>query len=468
MSDPVDTYLNTVIQSQVPQSLEAEEAVIGSVLVNPSVYVRIAMFLKPTDFYYLKLSYIWQAFGNLLKRNEPIDYLTVIQELKTTGWLNEVGGPAEITRLATQTPTAVHAEVYGKLVERASVRRSLLNMTDLIRGYALDTRIDLNEVINQSQSQFLQVLGRVVESRGQFIGQGMKELLDEMEHTAAHPQQIVGIPTGYIQLDELLGGIEKQDLIIVAGRPGAGKSAFCGCVALNIAKAGYKVGVFPNEMRTKEFNRRILAVESGINSRRARRAGGLSQREWATILSASARIHELPIYIDDFRSTPTEIKAKAKALKSGNGLDVLLIDGLYRMPADSGAAKPYERFSEVAEAIKNLSRDLDIPVVATHQLNRENEKRQDKHPILSDLSGSGRIEQEADQVWFIHRPVMYDEATEFPNQAKLIVAKNRDGATGAISLFFERSLTKFMDASVRQVSLREKIQGKSIPEYEED
>lgn len=451
--------IKMLTEIDVPHSLEAEEAVIGAVLINPSAFIPIASFLKSADFYYLKLAYIWGAFERLTKRSDPIDYMTVIQELKAMGWLDEVGGPPEITRLVTQTPTSIHAEVYGHLVEKDSIRRNLLNMTDQIRGYALNTEIELTEVIDQSQSRFLEVLGRVIESRGEFIGTGIEQLLTEMESAATHPQHLVGIPTAYKALDELLGGVEKQDLIVLAARPGAGKSALCGCLALNMAKMGYKVGFFPNEMSKTEFYRRALAVETGIDSRLAKR-GVLTQTQWKTTYETAAQIHDLPIYIDDKRYTPMQLQMKGKALQSNGALDVMLVDGLYRMPADSGADKRVDRFSELAEAMKNLSKDLDIPVIVTHQLSRECEKRQDKRPILSDLAESGRIEQEADQVWFIYRDVMYNDATEFPNQADIIVAKNRDGATGTIALYFEKTLTRFVDGNVRRVSLLDEMKEK--------
>lgn len=465
---PIDRHLQTVLSADIPHSLEAEEAVLGAVLVNPSAFTRIALFLKAEDFYFLKCAYIWQAFNNLVKRNDPIDYLTVVQELKTLGWLDECGGQPYLTKLVTETPTSIHAEVYGHMVERAATRRNLLAATDRIREYALNDNLDVNEVIRQSQDDFLKVLTRTVQTRGIFLNRGLDELLSDMERTANDPHYTPGIPTGYKHLDDMLGGLDKQDLTILAARPGTGKSALLICMALNMAKAGFKVGLYPNEMSRLEIIRRIVAIETGVNSQQMRRSRQLSSPQWAAIYEQSGRVYDLPLFIDDAILTPGGLRISAKWLKSIGSLDVILFDGIYSASADSGVTREYERLSEIAQSLKDLSRELDIPIVATHQLNRDFKNRQDKHPVLSDLKGSGKLEDIADMVWFLYRDALFNPATEFPNQAELIVAKNRDGATGAISLFFERSLTKFMDASVRQVSLREKIQGKSIPEYEED
>lgn len=460
MSDHIDTYLQTLVNQDVPYSQEAEEAVIGAVLINPSAFIQVAVFLKSTDFYFLKNAYIWRSFENLAKRGDPIDYLTVVDEIKNMGWLNEMGGAPFITHLVNNTPTSIHAAVYGHLVERAAVRREILTASDAIRGLALNTNETLDTIINQAQRQLLQAIGRVVESRGEFADEGVKSLLDDIEAQSNDPAHVVGIPSGYTDLDIMIGGFEKQDFVILAGRPGMGKSALVGCLALNMAKAGYHVGVFPNEMSTNELKRRLLSVETGINSQRIKHARSLSNAEWERIYQASDRIRGLPIYFDDARVTPSQLHAKCLWLKKTWKLDCVLVDGLYRMPANSGETDRYKRFSEIAEDMKNMTRDLDMPVIVTHQISRACEQRQDKRPVLSDLSDSGRIEQEMDLGLFLYRDVVYNEATEMPNLAEIIVSKNRDGSTGTVTAYFEKSLTRFVNAKVTQVSLREQIQQK--------
>jgi replicative DNA helicase len=438
-----------------PMSIEAEEALIGAVLINPSAFRILAATVHPEDFYILRHSYIWQAFERQSQQDKAIDYLTTCVELQKMGQIDAIGGPAYLTELGNKTPTSMHGPVYAGMVKQAATRRRLLQATDQIRALALDEQLQLNEVMGQAQSLFLDVSSRVVEDRGCSMKTAMNDLLDVIESQAKTHTSLVGIPSGLTDLDDLMQGFQAQDLIILAGRPGAGKSALILNIALNAARAGHKVGLFLNEMSRQEACYRWLAMDSGVNSNKLKRAASLTAAHWDRMTHAIGKFSDLPIWIEDYPLKPLEMAAKCQWLKRTTGLDLVLFDGMYKQHADSGDLEDYKRYSQVAEANKTLAKMLDVPVVATHQLNRDLEDRKDKRPQLSDLRGSGRIEEEADVVMFLYRDAMYNDNTEFPNQADIIVAKNRDGSTGTVPTYFEKTLTKFMNTATTRVDLED-------------
>jgi replicative DNA helicase len=434
-------------------SIEAEEALIGAVLINPSAFRILAATVRPEDFYILRHSYIWQAFEHQSQQDKAIDYLTTCVELQKMGQIDAIGGPAYLTELSCKTPTSMHGEVYAGLVKQSATRRRLLQATDQIRALALDEALQMSEVMGQAQSLFLDVSSQVTENRGENVKSAMNDLLDSIEGQTKNHDSLIGIPSGLTDLDDLSQGFQAQDLIVLAGRPGAGKSALILNIALNAARAGHKVGLFLNEMSTREACYRWVAIDSGINSNKLKRAASLTAAQWQDMTHAIGRFSELPIWIEDYPLKPLEMAAKCQWLKRTRGLDLVLFDGMYKQHADSGDLEDYKRYSQVAEANKTLAKMLDVPVIATHQLNRDLEDRKDKRPQLSDLRGSGRIEEEADVVMFLYRDAMYNDNTEFPNQADIIIAKNRDGSTGTVPTYFEKTLTKFMNAAATRVDL---------------
>jgi replicative DNA helicase len=437
-----------------PYSEEAEEAVIGAVLINPDSYLTVASFLKHDDFYLLRHQYVWQALQRLSDRDEPVDYLTLLQELRDMGWLDEIGGAPYITRLINNTPTSIHAEFYGRIVERTAIRRRLLVAADEIKALAVNEQLDIENVVTESERRLFNVTDRQLKREFIPLRDAVGEYFDQIEHLMQNPQITLGVPSGFKDLDELLGGFQRSDLIIFAGRPGMGKTSYLLSSAVNSARLGARIAIFTMEMGADQLVQRMISMETGINSHQLR-LGRLSQQEYARFVEAAGRISRFQIFIDDTPAlNPLQMRTKCRRLQHEHGLDMVVVDYVQLMNA--GGTYENNRVQEVSyisRAMKELARELNVPILSAAQLSRAVEQRQDKRPLLSDLRESGSLEQDADIVMFLYRDVVYNDATEFPNQADIIVAKHRNGATGTISLYFDNSLTKFLDGAVRRIDL---------------
>jgi replicative DNA helicase len=439
---------------QAPYSQEAEEAVLGAVMVNPDAFLGLASFLKAEDFYILRHAYIWEALTRISERNERVDSLTVQEELHALGRLNDIGGPAYLLQLINNTPTSVHAEVYGRLVERAAIRRRLLAAADEIKALAIQEDLPIEKVTSESESRLFRVTERNLRRDLVPMREAISEYFDRIEHLMQHPDEPMGLPSGFRDVDELLGGLQRSDLLIFAGRPGMGKTSFLLSVALNTANIGARVGIFTMEMGSEQIVQRFVSMETGINTQRLR-TGHLNQQEWSRFVQATGRLANLRIFIDDTPAlTPLQMRAKCRRLIHEYGLDLVIADYLQLMNSGGGYENNrVQEISYISRSLKELARELNVPVFAAAQLSRAVEQRQDKRPVLSDLRESGSIEQDADIVAFLYRDAVYNEATEFPNRADIIVAKHRNGPTGTISLHFEKSLTKFADARTQTIDL---------------
>ena len=442
-------------QLQTPVSLEAEQALLGAILLDPKAFLNIASFLTGDDFYLKRHEYIWTALSRLQERDDAIDYVTLSRELEDMSVLEEIGGPAYLTGLVNNTPSSVHAEVYGRLVERASIRRKMLVATDEIRKLALDEELPIDKVISESEQALFSVSSSQIKREFVPIWEAVSEYYDEMEKLLAAGQGMVGLPTGFKALDGLLGGFQKSDLIVFAGRPGMGKTSWLLTVALSIARRGARVALFTMEMGVEQMVQRLISMETGIKIQQLRTAS-ISAREHTRFTEAIGRIANLPLFIDDTPSiTPVEMRTKCRRLQHEYGLDVVMVDYMQLMSA--GRAYENNRVQEISyisRALKELARELNITMLSTAQLSRAVEQRQDKRPQLSDLRESGSIEQDADAVMFLYRDEVYNpETTEFPNQADVLLSKHRHGPTGVIQLYFEKSITKFMDVNMQRVDL---------------
>ena len=442
-------------QLQAPVSLEAEQALLGAILLDPKAFLNIDSFLTGEDFYLKRHEYIWEALNRLQARDDAIDYVTLSRELEDMSVLEEIGGPAYLTGLVNNTPSSVHAEVYGRLVERASIRRKMLVATDEIRKLALDEELPIDKVISESEQALFSVSSSQIKREFVPIWEAVSEYYDEMEKLLAAGQGMVGLPTGFKALDGLLGGFQKSDLIVFAGRPGMGKTSWLLTVALNVARRGARVALFTMEMGVEQMVQRLISMETGIKIQQLRTAD-ISAREHTRFTEAIGRIANLPLFIDDTPSiTPVEMRTKCRRLQHEYGLDVVMVDYMQLMSA--GRAYENNRVQEISyisRALKELARELNITMLSTAQLSRAVEQRQDKRPQLSDLRESGSIEQDADAVMFLYRDEVYNpETTEFPNQADVLLSKHRHGPTGVIQLYFEKSITKFMDVNMQRVDL---------------
>lgn len=442
------------IAIQPPHSVEAEEAVLGSILINPEVLYDVAAFLKGEDFYIVKNGWVWDAILTVHDRNEQIDYLTIVEELRERGQLEEIGGSAYITYLINHTPSTIYAETYGRIVERMALRRRLLTAASEIARLAHEQDAEITDVIDRSESALFAVTERRLRTEIVPLRNALNDYYDRVEHLYNQQIESLGVPTGFTDLDALLGGLQKSDLLIVAGRPGMGKTSWLLSAALNAARAGARVAIFSMEMSNEQIVQRLVSSETGISTHHLR-LGQLDEREWGLFVNATGNLGKLRVYLDDTPAlTPLQLRAKCRRLYSEYGLDLIMVDYLQLMTA--GTARNENRVQEISfisRNLKQLAREINVPLLAAAQLSRAVEQRQDKRPQLSDLRESGSIEQDADVVMFIYRDEVYNENTERPNQADVIIAKHRNGPTGAISLFFRKELTQFANLSKTGVDL---------------
>ncbi len=434
-------------QLQAPMSLEAEQALLGSILLDSQAFLSVASFLTAEDFFIERHEHIWLAFSRLQERNEAIDYVTISRELQDMGKLDEIGGQAYLTRLVNNTPTAMHAEVYGEMVARTSTRRKMLAAADSIRQTALDEELPIDKVIDQAEQALFSVSGNLTKREFVPIEVAASDYYDELEKLLEMGVGTIGMPTGFNDLDGLLGGFQKSDLIVFAGRPGMGKTSWILSVALNVARRGRRVAIFTMEMGVEQMVQRLISMETGINVGQLRQAD-ISAREHTRLTEAIGRISNLPIFIDDTPSiSPVEMRTKCRRLQHEYGLDIVMVDYMQLMSA--GRAYENNRVQEISyisRSLKELARELNVTVLSTAQLSRAVEQRQDKRPQLSDLRESGTIEQDADAVLFLYRDEVYNpETSEFPNQADVLLSKHRHGPIGSVQLYFEKSYTRFKD-----------------------
>ena len=438
----------------VPHSREAEEAVIGSVLINPDSYYDVAQFLRADDFYIHRHRWIWETFTRLHERRTPIDFLTVTEELEQLGQMTEVGGPAYITALISNVPSSLHAEAYGRIVEQASVRRKMLEAANQIAKLAYQEDITVDMVMDDAEKAVFGVSERRVTRDLQPIQQVLSEYYDRIDQLSQRGEDFFGVPTGFTDLDRLLGGLQASDFIIIAGRPGTGKTAFMLSAAKNAAQIHKKhVAIFSLEMSNEQLVQRLISQETGIDSHRLR-TGKLNEDEWPIFTHSIEVLSDTRIFLDDTPSlTPLQLRAKCRRLHLEYELDLILVDYLQLMTSGSRSENRVQEVSYISRNMKVLARELNVPVLAAAQLSRAVEQRTDKEPQLSDLRESGSLEQDADIVMFIHRPEMYEKDTLKQHLAQIKIAKHRNGPVGMVELVFRDNLAKFENAATRRVDL---------------
>jgi replicative DNA helicase len=442
------------IDRMPPHSVEAEEAVLGSILIDPEAIYRVSGFLKAEDFYIVKNQWVFEACLGLHERREPIDFVTLTREFEAREQLDELGGPAYISHLINVVPTAIHAEGYGRIVERTALRRRLLNAASEIAQLAYEESDEIDQTIDQAEQALFGVSQRRISRDMVPIAEAIRQYYDRIEYLYEHRGEPLGIPTGFVDLDKMLGGLQRSDLIIVAARPGVGKTSLMLNVALNAARRFHqRVAVFSLEMSNEQIVQRLVSAETGIDSQRLR-LGDLHEDEWPLFVQATSALSDTLIFVDDTPSiSALQLRTKARRLHAEHGLDLIVIDYLQLMSGDTRTENRVQEISYLSRALKGLARELNVPVLVASQLSRAVEQRSDKRPVLSDLRESGSIEQDADIVTFIYRDDVYDEDSERKNVAELIVAKHRNGPTGTVELFFQRNLTQFRNALKRDVAL---------------
>ena len=435
-----------------PHNLEAEASVLGSLMLDRNAIVRVADFLRPDDFYMDQHGQVYRASLNLFERSEPIDLLTLSAELERMRVLERVGGQAFLAELESGVPTAANAEYYGRLVEEDATKRRLIGAGARITAFGFDESTPANQALDASEQVIFNIAeGRITQDLVP-LKDVLKETWDQIEQIHKDQSVISGVPSGFNDLDAKTGGFQKSDLIIVAARPGVGKTS----LALNIAQHAsiqYKtpVAIFSLEMSEQQLVTRLLCSEAAVDSWRLRN-GLLKDAEWPRIAQAMGALSEAPIFIDDSPNLSVmEMRTKARRLKLASNLGLIIVDYLQLMQGRNQENRVQE-VSDISRSLKGLARELQIPIIACSQLSREPEKRIDHRPQLADLRESGTLEQDSDLVLFIYRERFYNDnlADDKRNIAEIIIAKHRNGPTGKLDLLFVDEQTKFVNLDRRR------------------
>lgn len=426
-----------------PSNVDAEQAVIGSLLVDRDALNKINGWLQPDDFFRDSHRFIYQAMLELSQRSQPSDIVTITDELERRDQLSPVGGVAYIHSLATVVPTAIHVEYYGRIVQRTSLKRRLISVAGRIASIGYDDALEVEEAFNQSEQMLFELVQRRVATDFVPIADVLSDYFENLEAILANAGQMVGLPSGFSKLDQLLGGFQKSDLIILAARPGIGKTAFALNIADHVAEAtGKGLGIFNLEMSAEQLVQRMIACRAGVNLQHLR-TGNLPDWEHSRVIDAISKLSQLPIYFDDSGDVSvTELRSKSRRLVAEKGVSMIIVDYLQLMHGSVTRARDnrVQEVSEITRQLKAMARELEVPVLAISQLSRAIESRSDQKPHLSDLRESGSIEQDADIVMFISRDRESDE-----NRADVIVEKHRNGPTGDIALQFFGAYQQFAD-----------------------
>lgn len=444
-----DQYTNTnpdLIPGQL-YDREMEEALIGAVIINPDVFLDVASILNPEDFYLNRHQWIWEAFRYLFSTAQSFDLLTIKQELEARSHLEDVGGMEYLVGLANQVPSSLHAESYARNINALAIRRRLLASANEIaklayrKDYTVETVIDQSEqaIFGVSQDRYKHDLVPLKDIVGSYI--------DRMSEASLHADETSGLETGLVSVDKVLDGMQKSDFIIVAGRPGMGKTGFLIGVMKHVGLyLKRNVAMFSLEMSAEQLLQRLLAQETEIDSQKLRSAK-MTDREMETTMHALSILNDAHIYIDDTPAiTPLQMRTKCRRLQMEEGLDLVIVDYLQLMSAEVRTENRVQEVSYISRYLKVLARELKVPVLAAAQLSRAVEQRQDKQPVLSDLRESGSLEQDADVVMFLNRPDQMNEDSPLHNIAKLAIAKHRNGPTNSgIDLVFLEKLAMFRD-----------------------
>lgn len=426
-----------------PQNIEAERSLLGAILIDKEAIIKIAEIVNPDSFYEPNHGIIYEACQKLFSNGRPIDVLTLTNELKKTDNLTRVGGSAYITELVSLVPTAANIEEYAHIIKENSLRRKLITLGASIGELAFNGEKEIEELMDDAEKRLFDITEDSVERDFVHVAKLLEETYTRAESLSQNPDKIRGIPTGFHSLDNILGGFQNSDLVILAARPSVGKTSLSLDLARHAAtKEKRKVGFFSLEMSSMQLMDRLLAMQVGVGLWDLR-MGKLADESFGQLAEAMGVLSESGLYIDD---TPglniMEIRTKARRLKAESGLDMLFIDYLQLIEGRNKESRTQE-VSEISRFLKSLARELNIPVIALSQLSRAVEQRTDRIPQLSDLRESGSIEQDADIVMFIHREELYNPETERKGLADIVIAKHRNGPIGIVEVYFVREQARF-------------------------
>jgi replicative DNA helicase len=434
-----------------PQNIEAEQAVLGAIFLEPSSLTVTSEVLIPEDFYRSSHQKIFNVMLKLNDEGKAVDLITVTEELAATKNLEEVGGVSYLSELAGSVPTAANVEYYARIVEEKSLLRRLIRTATNIAQEGYSREDEVEELLGEAEKTIMEVAQRKNSGAFQNIKDVLVSTYDNIEVLTTRTGDVTGIPTGFAELDRMTAGFQRNDLIIVGARPSVGKTAFALNIAQNVAtKTEENVAIFSLEMGAEQLVMRMLCAEGNINAQNLR-TGSLTDEDWRKLTMAMGSLSNAGIYIDDTPGVRIgEIRSKCRRLKQEHGLGMILIDYLQLIQGDgrSGDNRQQE-VSEISRSLKALARELKVPVIALSQLSRGVEQRQDKRPMMSDIRESGSIEQDADIVAFLYRDDYYDKESENKNIIEIIIAKQRNGPVGTVSLAFVKEYNKFVNLERR-------------------
>lgn len=443
---PKDALFNRV----PPQSLEAERAVLGSIMLDNDCIGRVIELLDEQCFYRTSNQKIYSAVLTLFEKNEPVDLITLSEELKRSKLLDDVGGAYYLTELAETVPSAANVEYHAQIVLERYLLRQLITESAGIAQDCFESDENVFDLLDRAENRIFQLSERRKGSTFQHIKSPMHGAMETVENYHERQGMVTGVPTGFTQLDELTSGFQNSELIVVAGRPSMGKTAFCLNIARHASVVGkVPVGIFSLEMSNEQLALRLLCAEARVDAHRVR-TGTLADDQWKNLSACVGTLAEAPIFVDDTPAmTVLEMRAKARRLKKEKNLGMLVIDYLQLMQGPRGVESRQQEISVISRSLKALAKELRIPVVALSQLSRAVESRGgDKRPMLSDLRESGAIEQDADVVLFIYRPEFYgitidEDGQQVEGRADIIIGKQRNGPVGTINLSFVKQWAKF-------------------------
>ena len=434
-----------------PHSVESEQSILGSIILDKDAIITVAEIINPGDFYKEAHKIIYESMLSLNSSNEPIDLITLIEELRKEGHLDNVGGISYLTSLSTIVPTTSNVRYYANIVKEKSVMRQLIKAYNEIINLGYDASTDVQEILDKAEKNIFDISQEKSGDDIQPINLVLQDTFDMIERLCTEKSEVTGITTGFADLNKKINGLQRTDLILVAARPAMGKTAFSLNLVQNAAlKGDASVAVFSLEMSKEQLVQRMLSAQSNVELSKIK-TGTLSESDWPRIIDAMAVLSEANIYIDD---TPgikiSEIRSKCRRLKIEKGLDFILIDYLQLMEGEGKNENRQQEIAKISRSLKILAKELNCPVVALSQLSRSPELRKDHRPILSDLRESGSIEQDADIVMFLYRDEYYHDDSEKKNIGEVIVAKNRHGETGTVELVWFGQVQKFAD-KIREV-----------------
>ncbi len=441
MTSTTETHLRPGYRNP-PHSREAEESVIGAVLLSEDAVNEVMDRIHPEDFYVPAHQAIFEGMRELFDSNQAIDAVTVSEVLRRRGELDKVGGVQYLTRLVDIVPSTSNVVYYAGIVEEHAKRRELIRAGATVTEVAFNIDDEIVHVLDRAEQAVLAVAERRSSQTLLEVGPMFSHVLEQIELMEQQGSDITGLATGFVDLDRKLAGMQKANLLVIAGRPAMGKSALAINIATNVAASNEPVAVFSLEMSKEELVQRILSSVGKVDSMKLR-SGQLGPL-WQRVVDAAGRMYQAPIYIDDSPVvTVTDIRAKCRRLKRKRGLSLVLVDYIQLMEA-TGSENRQQEIAQISRSLKNLARELEVPIIAMSQLNRSLESREDKRPRLSDLRESGSIEQDADVVMFIYRHEYYHpEDQEKKGIAEVIVAKHRAGSTGPVEMTFQPEFTRF-------------------------